>query len=81
MPELLGYACADCGDVLDLAHLNWYFARALCALCLHTELDVPKRDAEIWILERMFTSRPIAAVDPHADSSTGTPSTRVRDSS
>jgi len=48
-------ACADCGDVIDSAYLSVYFARPLCAGCYREETYRSKREAEVWILEQMFT--------------------------
>jgi hypothetical protein len=48
-------ACADCGLVIDSAYLSAFFARPLCAICYREETNRSKRDAEIWILEQMFT--------------------------
>lgn len=48
--------CADCG--VDMAYperLSYYFARPLCTLCYRAERCRPKQDAEVRILEHMYT--------------------------
>jgi hypothetical protein len=54
-------ACADCGDVFDLACLTFCATRLLCAVCLRDEHDTPKKDAEIWILEQMYVGSSASA--------------------
>ena len=46
--------CADCGGVLEHTRLWGAGGRPLCAICLHADDDQVKKDAEVWILERMY---------------------------
>ncbi len=48
--------CADCGLVLPtLAYLSSYGDRWLCLVCYREAVNHPKQQAEVWLLERMFT--------------------------
>jgi hypothetical protein len=58
--------CADCHQILHEApYLSFDGRRPLCAICLLEDarlgvrpVDLPpdkQKDAEVWILERMFT--------------------------
>ena len=70
--------CADCGDVLPLEQLSYFFARPLCTICAHVERNFSKKDAEIQMLDHMLEDPPSAdASDPHV-CSTGTLTTRVQ---
>jgi hypothetical protein len=54
-------ACADCGEVFEIACLTFCAARLLCAVCLHEELNTLKKDAEVWLLERMYVGSSASA--------------------
>jgi hypothetical protein len=56
MPEVRPTDCADCAvSMIDVARWSFYFERPLCALCYRAEQRRTKKDAEIWVLERLYT--------------------------
>lgn len=76
---MMAMRCADCGDVLPIEHLSWFFARPLCTICAHVERNLSKKDAEIRILEHMLGDHPSADASDPPVASPGNPSTRVQD--
>ena len=48
--------CADCeAPMREVEQWSFYFERPLCAPCYRRELRRSKKDAEIWVLEQLYT--------------------------
>jgi hypothetical protein len=41
--------------MLEVERWSFYFERPLCAPCYRAEQRRTKQDAEIWVLEQLFT--------------------------
>ena len=78
---MIAIRCADCGDVLPIDQLSWFFARPLCTICAHVERNFSKKAAEIRILDHMLGDPASADASDPPVASPGNPSTREQRSS